>query len=87
MSKRDMYDASKRAWLQLPEVRSKLLEEKRKSQAVTNRLRVKLYQKVLFYFSCPASPLKWYYFPYAGGVGKIEKIQQTQTLNHIILVQ
>lgn len=46
MSKRDMYEASKRAWSQLPEVKAKALAEKRKSQAETNRLRVKLYQKV-----------------------------------------
>ena len=46
MSKRDMYESSKKAWSQLPEVKAKALAEKRKSQAETNRLRVKLYQKV-----------------------------------------
>ena len=48
MSKRDMYKASKKVWSQLPEVKAKVLAEKRKSQAETNRLRVKLYQKVKF---------------------------------------
>lgn len=46
MTKREMYDASKRVWSQLPEVQAKLLAEKQKSQAKTNRLRMKLYQEV-----------------------------------------
>lgn len=47
MSKLDMYKASKRVWSQLPEVQAKALAEKRKSQAETNRIRVKLYQQVI----------------------------------------
>lgn len=37
-----------RYWEQLPEVKEKEREEKRRSQAATNRLRVQLYQKVAF---------------------------------------
>ena len=47
MSKLEMYNASKRVWSQLPEVQAKVLAEKRKSQAETNRIRVKLYQQVM----------------------------------------
>ena len=35
-----------RYWHRLPEVQQKVRQEKRKSEAATNRLRVKLYQKV-----------------------------------------
>ena len=35
-----------RYWHRLPEVQQKVTREKRKSEAATNRLRVKLYQKV-----------------------------------------
>ena len=35
-----------RYWHCLPEVQQKVRQEKRKSEAATNRLRVKLYQKV-----------------------------------------
>jgi len=45
MSMRQMYQQSKRYWHQLPEVRQKVTQEKRRSEAATNRLRVKLYQK------------------------------------------
>ena len=41
-----MYLNTKKAWERLPEVRKKVEEEKKQSQAATNRLRVKLYQKV-----------------------------------------
>lgn len=46
ISKQEMYEANKRVWSQLPEVQAKRLAEKRKSQAETNRLRVKLFQQV-----------------------------------------
>ena len=46
MTKREMYDASKRVWSQLPEVKAKQVAEKRKSEAVTNRIRMKAYQQV-----------------------------------------
>ena len=41
-----MYQATKRVWETLPEVKKKAEEERRRLQAETNRLRVKLYQKV-----------------------------------------
>jgi len=49
MSMRQMYQQSKRYWHQLPEVRQKVTQEKRRSEAATNRLRVKLYQKVCYH--------------------------------------
>lgn len=78
MSKRDMYEASKRVWSQLPEVKAKALAEKRRSQAETNRLRVKLYQKVnllVFTMKNVVILICW-----IGGAIKIEKTEQTKTL-------
>ena len=46
MGHREMYRVTKKAWDNLPEVRRKAEEERKLSQAETNRLRVKLYQKV-----------------------------------------
>ena len=46
ISKREMYDASRRVWSQLPEVQAKKSAEKRKSRAQTYRIRIKLYQEV-----------------------------------------
>lgn len=46
MSHRKMYLTTKKAWERLPEVKKKVEEEKKRSQAATNRLRAKLYQKV-----------------------------------------
>ena len=86
MSKRDMYEASKRAWSQLPEVKAKALAEKRKSQAETNRLRVKLYQKVNINITFNSVTMKICCLPiwWIGGAIKTEKTQQTETLNYCV---
>jgi len=52
MGHRRMYHATKRAWDQLPEVRKKAEDERKRLRAETNRLRVKLYQKVYSSFLC-----------------------------------
>ncbi len=46
MGHRQMFRRTKRAWQALPEVRRRVEEERKRAQAETNRLRVKLYQKV-----------------------------------------
>ena len=46
MTKKEMYDQSKRYWDKLSEVREQVAGRKRRAEAATNRLRVKLYQKV-----------------------------------------
>lgn len=81
-----MYEASKKAWSQLPEVKAKALAEKRKSQAETNRLRVKLYQKVNLN-NIVVTMKNTCTFPFLvdiGGAIKTEKTEQTQTLNYSV---
>lgn len=76
-----MYEASKRAWSQLPEVKARALAEKRRSQAETNRLRVKLYQKVnlsVFNMKNNVILICW-----IGGAIKIKTTEQTKTLDTI----
>lgn len=45
MTYKEMYEQSKRYWRELPEVKKKAEEERRKREAATNRLRMKIYQK------------------------------------------
>jgi hypothetical protein len=45
MSPVEMYHNSRKYWCKLPEVQQKVREQKRESEAATNRLRMKLYQQ------------------------------------------